>query len=216
MDLAPWAGKRRLPPDILTPAFPIALPRGRMDVRLRVASYPNGSRALELQDADGRPFYWPTMAYCQTTAAGMLAPEDLDALVVAVKPSAMKNGMAGALMDAGLLVDLGIEMPSDRHFVRLMRLDLAGVMAAAEREAARALEPLPHALAAPPVPVAWQPIARRVARAFARQGKAVSEADAMLAWALASRALPAVPPPLPPSGEEIHERLAGLFRPYQA
>ncbi|MFN7176641.1 MAG: hypothetical protein ACK4MX_07090, partial [Thermaurantiacus sp.] len=83
--------------DLLTPVFEVMLPRGKMEIRLRVSSFPNGSLAVEIQDADGQPFYWPTLPCCPTTLAGLL-PDDLaDASIVAIKPSALRNGMAQSL-----------------------------------------------------------------------------------------------------------------------
>ncbi len=204
-----YTSRARRPQDILSPLLTVALPRGRMDLRLRVVSYANQSRALELLDADGRPFYSPTLPCCPVTLATLVSPEDAAGVVLAIKPSALRNGMAGALQDAELLVDLGMEMPVDRHWVRLMRLNLVKIDAVAFAETV--VETRSVALRRLEVPPSWQASCRRIQIAFARKGKAVSEADAMLAWAQATGAIQRAPDPLPPSGDDIHDRLQAYF-----
>lgn len=209
--LRPASG-RELPPDMLSGLLTLDLPRGRQDIYVRVTSYPDGSRALELRDADQRPFYWPTMAVCRVSMAELLPPELVDAVVVAVKPSSLNNGMAYALVEGGVLIDLGIEMPSDRHFVRLMQVNEQTFAAAAQAEAqlAQAVR-TPMALASPPVPARWQQPVARIRAACARRGIELTDGDAMLAWALAGGAISREPPRLPGSGEEIFALLRPLL-----
>ena len=205
------AGKRSaLPPDILSPLLSVDLPRGKMDVQLRIATYPNGSRALELQDDEGNPFYWPTMPCCLDTMAGLLEPEDLDAIVIGVKPSAMRNGIVSALQDAGILFDLGIEMPVDRFWARLMRVNMAYFD---EATAPPRIDPpvAPLALKPIPVPPGWDAACKRICAAFRKQGHAISAADAMLALILQSRTLPRTSAPLPASSEMIYNLLRAQF-----
>lgn len=199
--------------DLLTPVFEVMLPRGKMEIRLRVSSFPNGSLALEIQDADGQPFYWPTLPCCPTTLAGLL-PDDLaDASIVAIKPSALRNGMAQSLVDAGLFTDLGLEMPVDRHWVRLMKIEFATAERLAGMMPKEAADPAPQQLREIPVPPGWTDTVKRIRQVFRRHGKDVSEADAMLAWAMKTRAINPLPKPLPPSSGAIHELLAPLFQP---
>lgn len=207
---APLRSVGRVAPDIFSPLLTVALPRGKMDIRLRVAAYANGSRALELRDSDDRPFYSPTLPCCPVTLATLVSPEDAAGIVLAIKPSALRNGMAGALQDAELLIDLGIEMPVDRHWVRLMRLNLPAIDAAAAEPEIEARQVV---LKPPEVPLPWKASCRRIQLAFGRHGKTVSEADAMLAWAQATRAMRHAPEPLPASGDDIHDRLRGYFSP---
>lgn len=206
--LGPPAGE-----DILTPVFEVELPRGKSEMQLRVSPYPNGSLALELRDGEGRPFYWPTLPCCPTTLAGLLPEEMADATVVAIKPSALRNGMAQALIDAGLLTDIGLEMPVDRHWVRLMRVELAVAERLAGRRPAMPDAPVPQRLRPIPVPPGWADTVKRIRQVFRRHGKEVTEEEAMLAWAIRTRAIALLPKPLPPSAGAIHELLSPLFEP---
>lgn len=205
------AGRARLQIDIITPWVSVALPRGHMDVRFRVSAYANGSRALELQDADGVAFYVPTMPCDRETMLGLIPADEVDNIVLGIKPSAMRNGVAGALVDAGLLVDLAMEMPVDRHFVHLMRFDLqaAGMQAMAEEE--RAAAAVPAGLLSAKVPPAWKPGCRRIQSVFRRHGMIISEEDAFVAWILAGRMVPAVPPRLPAAGEDVFALMKDRF-----
>ena len=197
--------------DILTPVFELELPRGKAEVQLRLSPYPNGSLALEMRDGEGRPFYWPTLPCCPTTLAGLVPEEAASDAVVAVKPSSLRNGMAQALIDAGLLTDLGLEMPVDRHWVRLMRVEFAAAEQLAGRIPSTPPRPVPHRLLPMPVPPGWADTVRRIQQVFLRHGKAVDAEEAMLAWALQTRAIAPLPKPLPPSAGAIHELLAPLF-----
>lgn len=205
------AGRNRLPADILTPLVSVHLPHGRMDVRFRIGAYANGSRALELQDADGAPFNVPTMACDREMMLALLPADEADAIVLGIRPSALRNGIAGALMDAGLLVDLAIEMPVDRHHVHLMRFDMraAGAQAAAADQRAQAA--VPAGLLSAKVPPAWKPGCRRIQAVFRRHGMAISEEDAFVAWILAGRMVPLAPPRLPAAGEEIFALMKDRF-----
>jgi len=115
--------------------------------------------------------------------------------------------MGIALMEAGLLDDLNIEMPVDRHRVRPMRLNLEKI--AADEAARGEISVAPAAGLPPTVPPAWQPSCRRIRLAFRRHSRAISEADAILAWAQHSRAIARALQP--PSGEDIHDALSGYF-----
>ncbi len=195
----------------VTPAVPVALPRGRIDVRLRLTPYANGSMGLEMQDFEGTPFSWPTLPFSLASLADALPDEAAPDCVVAIKPSAMKSGIADALIEAGLLTDLGLEVAADRTYARLMRVEFRH----AERMAAAAMrdepEIVPHVLREAPVPPAWKPACQRIRAALLRHGIEVSDADAMLAWALESGAVGAVPRPLPASGEQIAKTLERWF-----
>jgi hypothetical protein len=199
--------------DIFTPVFEVLLPRGKMVIRLRVSSFPNGSLALEIQDSDGQPFYWPTLPCCPTTLAGLLPEELADASIVAIKPSALRNGMAQSLVDAGLLTDLGMEMPVDRHWVRLMKIEFATAERLAGMMPREAADPAPQRLREMSIPPGWADTVKRIRQVFRRHGKEVSEDEAMLAWAMKTRAINPLPKPLPPSTGAIHELLAPLFEP---
>jgi hypothetical protein len=209
-----WAARKPAgptrPPDLVSPLLTVALPKGRMDLHLRLTCYADGSRALELRDSEGVPFYSPTLPCCLTTMASLLAPEEDETRVVAIKPSALRNGMANALLDAALLEDLGIEMPVDRHWVRLMRVAPACFDLPADSGDKPASTPL--ALKPLAVPPGWDATCRRIQSAFRRHGLVVSASDARLAWAEASRAIARVPAPLPPSSLDIVEQLQPLFR----
>jgi len=200
--------RRGQPHDIYSPLIPLALPRGKMDVTVRLATYPNGSRGLELRDANGVAFYWPTLPCDPTAMLGLLSPEEGDRIIVAIRASAVRNGIAEALLEAGVLQDLMIEMPVERHYVNLMRLNMAMMQPEAQADegerVAMALRPIS-------VPTGWEPTCRRIQQVFHRYGKRISLADAMLAWAAAAGAIARTPPALPPSGEEIHERLGKMF-----
>lgn len=195
----------------VTPAVPVMLPRGRIDVRLRLTPYANGSMGLEMQDFEGTPFYWPTMPFSLASLADALPDEEAPELVVAIKPSAMKSGIADALVAAGLLTDLGLEVAADRTYARLMRVELRH----AERLAAAAMRDEPdvvaHVLKPIPLPSAWRPTCQRIRQALLRRGIEVTDADAMLAWALESGAVGNVPRPLPASAEQIATALAPWF-----
>lgn len=209
---APAGRRAEAVPDILTPVVSVTLPRGPMDVRFRIASYPGGSRALELQDGEGRAFYVPTMPF-DVGMMQMLVPPDLvDDILLGFKPSAIKNGIAGALVEAGLVQNLGIEMPVDRHFVHLMRFlpQAAGLQAEAEARAAAAA--VPAVLAPIAVPAEWKPACRRIQAVFQRRGFLISEEDAYLAWILAGRMLPALPPRLPAAADTLFSMLKPGFR----
>jgi hypothetical protein len=197
--------------DILTPVFEILLPRGKAEVQLRVSPYPNGSLALEMRDGDGRPFYWPTLPCCPTTLAGLIPDELAGATIVAIKPSSLRNGMAQALIDAGLLTDLELEMPVDRHWVRLMQVEFGRAEQLAGLLPKEQSDPAPQRLKELPVPPGWSDTAKRIRQVFLRHGKEVSEEEAMLAWAIRTRAMAPIPKPLPPSTGAIHELLAPLF-----
>ncbi|MFQ3595297.1 MAG: hypothetical protein SNJ63_04215 [Sphingomonadaceae bacterium] len=197
--------------ETVTPVFEMLLPRGRMDVRIRVTPYPNGSLALELQDADGKAFYWPTLPCCPIALAGLLPDDVADQSVVAIKPSAIKNGMAHCLVEAGLLTDLDIEMPVDRYWVRLMKVEFEKARQLAQAAPGAPLVPEPWRLKPLPVPPGWNDTVKRIQQAMRRHGKLVSDADAMLAWAAVSRAISPIPAQLPPAMGAIHEALAGLF-----
>ncbi len=197
--------------EALTPVFEMVLPGGRAEVQLRLSPYPNGSLALELRDGEGRPFDWPTLPCCPTTLAGLIPESLAGAAVVAIKPSSLRNGMAQALIDAGLLTDLGLEMPVDRHWVRLMQVDFARARELAGQMPSATPDPAPHRLKAIAVPPGWADTARRIQQVFLRHGKRVAEDEAMLAWALRSRAISPLPKPLPPSSRTIHELLAPFF-----
>lgn len=199
--------------DVVTPVFEVMLPRGKMDIRLRVSTFPNGSLALEIQDIEGQPFYWPTLPCCPTTLAGLLPEELADASIIAIKPSALRNGMAQSLVDAGLLTDLGMEMPVDRHWVRLMKIEFAAAERLAGQMPKESPEPAPQRLKELPVPPGWADTVKRIRQVFRRHGKEVSEEEAMLAWAIRTRAINPLPKPLPPSSGAIHELLAPLFEP---
>lgn len=202
------ASRRGQQPDIYSPLIPLVMPRGKMDVTVRLATYLNGSRALELRDADGIPFYWPTLLCDPTTMLGLLSPEVADDVILAIRASAVKNGIAHALMEAGLLVDLQTEIPVDRYYVSLMRHNITMMPDASPLEAAQlelTLKPLP-------VPAVWEPTYGRIQQVFCRHGKRISMQDAILAWAAAG-GIARVPPALLPSGEEIHERLRKMFEP---
>ncbi|WP_448585084.1 hypothetical protein [Thermaurantiacus sp.] len=197
----------------VTPCVPVLLPRGRMDVRLRIVPYANGSMGLELQDFEGTPFYWPTIPFSLASLADAL-PGDLDeSAIVAMKPSATRCGIADALVAAGLLSDLGVEVPVDRAYARLMRVEFR----AAERLAAAAMreEPEAEAFRLKPVPVgaSWKPTVKRVQAALMRRGMEVSEEAAMLGWALASGQLPGTPRPLPAAAEAIAAALLPWLEP---
>lgn len=195
----------------VTPAVPVMLPRGKIDVRLRLTPYANGSMGLEMQDFEGTPFYWPTMPYSPASLADALPDEEAPECVVAIKPSAMKSGMADALVAAGLLTDLGLEIAADRAYARLMRVEFR----AAERLAAAAMreepEVEPFVLRPISVPSGWKPACQRIRQALLRRGIEVSEADAMLAWALESGAVGNVPRPLPATAEQVAAVLQPWF-----
>jgi hypothetical protein len=195
--------------------FELKLPRGAMEVRLRVTPYASGSLALELQDADGKAFYWPTTPCDPVALAGLVPPALADELVVAIKPSALRNGMAQCLLDAGLLVDLDIEIPVDRHWARLMQVAFDTADARAQRAPAAPAVPEPWRLAADPVPPGWQSSVKRIQQAMRRHGKSLTDTDAMLAWAIHTRAIAIAPKPLPPSLGAIHDLLAPLLEPTQ-
>ncbi len=192
----------------LSALFTITLPRGPVDTQLRLSSYAGGCPALELLDADGEAFYSPTIAVQRQGIVELLPPELADTTIVAIKPSALRNGIANVLVDAGVLVDLEVEMPADRTWARLMQV-ADHVFAEPEPETATANADL--ALAPLPIPPEWERASRRIRHAFARSGFAISDQDAMLAWACHSRAIQRQPPALPPSGEEIVARLRGYF-----
>jgi hypothetical protein len=195
----------------VTPAVPVLLPRGKIEIRMRVVPYANGSMGLELQDFEGSPFYWPTMPFALASVADALPDGEDETAIVAIKPSASKSGIADSLAAAGLLTDLGIEVAADRAYARLMRVEFRH----AERLAAQAMreEPEVEAFRLKPVPVpsGWRPTVRRVQQALLRRGIDVSEADAMLGWALASGMLSGAPRALPSSGEAIAAQLAPWF-----
>lgn len=205
------ADRARLQIDITTPCVTVALPRGRTDVRFRITSYPNGSRALELQDAEGRPFYVPTMPVDLGEMQRLVPADQVDEILLGIKPSAIRNGMAAALVEAGLLVDLGIEMPVDRHFVHLMRFDRAAAGAQDAREAEMAAAAVPAPLARPKIPPEWKPGCRRIQAVFRRRGLVISEEDAFLAWILSGRVLPTLPPRLPASADALFMLLKDRF-----
>ena len=213
---APWSPRRRAAPPVeeqRTPVFELKLPRGAMDVRLRVTPYASGSLALELQDADGKAFYWPTTPCDPVALAGLLPPDLADAPVVAIKPSALRNGMAQCLLDAGLLTDLDIEFPVDRQWARLMKVEFGRAAELALAAPGAPPVPGPWRLNANPVPPGWQAHVRRIQQALRRHGKSVTDTDALLAWVILSRALPLSPRPLPPSVGAIHDAMAPLLEP---
>lgn len=183
-----------------------------MDVRLRLLTYANGSTGLELQDFEGTPFAWPTLPFSLASLADALPEEEAPERVVAIKPSAMRSGIADALVAAGLLTDLGLDVAADRAYARLMRVELRQ----AERLAGAAMredpEVEPYCLAEVQVPSGWKPACRRIRQALLKRGMDVSEADAMLAWALESGAVGAVPRPLPALADQIAALLAPRFR----
>ncbi len=174
-------------------------------------AYANGSTGLELQDFEGTPFSWPTLPYSPAALADALPDEEAPERVVAIKPSAMRSGMADALVAAGLLTDLGFEVAADRAYARLMRVELRH----AERLAAAAMrdepEVEPHVLMDVAVPSAWKPACQRIRNALLRRGIEVSDRDAMLAWALESGAVGHAPRPLPASAEQLAAALARWF-----
>ena len=184
----------------------LLLPRGPIDVHLRLTRYANGSPALELQDAFGASFYAPTIAVAPAIVAEAAPPELADAGLLAIKPSALRNGIANALVDAGFLIDIGVEVPADRTWARLMQI-APGLFETAEEEAAAAVALALHPL---PVPRAWEKVVQRIRHAFHRQGMEIDEQDAMLAWAWHSRALQKNPSAPPPAGVEI----VALLQPY--
>lgn len=179
-----------------------------MDLRLRLSRYADGSPALALEDADGSAFYAPTIPVCQASVAELAPPELTGATILAIKPSALRNGMANALLDAGALIDLGIEVPADRTWARLMRVAPHLFDAPAPATPAE-LRPL--ALAPLPIPREWERAAQRIRHAFARNGMAISAEDAMLAWAWHSRAIQRQPATLPPAADTIISQLQGYF-----
>lgn len=193
--------------------FELKLPRGPMDVRLRVTPYASGSLALELQDGEGKPFYWPSTPCDPVALAGLLPEELADAPVVAIKPSALRNGMAQCLIDAGLLTDLDIEMPVDRQWARLMKVEFGRAAELARRAPDAPPVPEPWRLAADPIPPGWGNVIKRIHQALRRHGKSVTDLDAMLAWAIHSRAIALSPKPLPPSLSAIHDLLAPMLEP---
>lgn len=197
--------------ELLSGLVQVQLPRGLMDIRLRVAMYADGSRALELQDPEGKPFYWPTLPACPATILTLLPPDDLDSVIVAIKPSALKNGMASALEDARLITDLGIEMPVDRHWVRLMRLELEAFAQCPEAQAV--LLPQENLdLKEAKIPPGWEATALRIQQAFRQQGFSISAEDACESWARHWRKLAYAPPGLPPSTGEICHMLRRHFQ----
>lgn len=186
----------------------VVLPRGPMDLRLRLSHYANGSPALTLEDADGGAFYAPTIAVCQAGVAELIPPELTGTIILAIKPSALRNGMANALLDAGILIDLAIEMPAERTWARLMQV---APQMFAPPPAADTICPTALELAPLPIPRGWERAAQRVRHAFARYGMEISDQDAMLAWAWHGHALQRTPPVLPPAGEVIVSQLRGYF-----
>ena len=114
--------RRAAPAEKLSSLVTVHLPRGPVDMRLRLTRYANGSPALELQDADGVAFYAPTIPVSPAAVAEAAPPELADAGLLAIKPSALRNGIANALVDAGILIDMGIEIPADRTWARLMQV----------------------------------------------------------------------------------------------
>jgi hypothetical protein len=199
--------------ETVTPLFELKLPRGPMDVRIRVTPYPSGSLALELQDADGKAFYWPSIACDPVTIAGLLPDDIVDDSIVAIKPSALRNGMAQCLLDAGLLTDLDLEVPVDRHWARLMKVEFGRAAELAMRAPQAPPVPEPWRLAANPVPPAWTNTVKRLQQAMRRHGKSLTDTDAMLAWAIHTRAIAITPKPLPPSLGAIHDLVAPLIEP---
>ncbi len=196
--------------DRLSPLVEVHLPHGQSLIQLRLASYRNGSLALELRDSEGRAFAWPTLPCCPTTLAGLLPAHLVGAPVVAIRPSALRSGITDALVAAGLLTDLELEVPIDRHWAPLMRVELEAAWRQAGLPPADAPDPVPARLRRLAVPPGWCPTVRRIQEVFRRRGLEVAELDAMLAWAWASRAI-AAPRPLPPSAEAILAQLAPLL-----
>jgi hypothetical protein len=182
-----------------------------MDIRFRVSSYPGGSRALELQDSEGQAFYVPTMPIDPLAMLDLVPPELADDIILGIKPSAIRNGIASCLVEAGLLVDLGIEMPVDRHFVHLMRFEPESADARAQAYEHKAASAVPAALQPVTVPTAWQPACRRIQAVFRRHGFIISEGDAFVAWLLSGGIVPRTPPRLPPSGDALFQMLRDRF-----
>jgi DNA-binding transcriptional LysR family regulator len=121
--------------------------------------------------------------------------------------------MAQCLLDAGLLTDLDIEVPVDRHWARLMKVEFGRAAELASRAPAAPPVPEPFRLAANPVPPAWANSVKRLQQAMRRHGKSVTDTDAMLAWAIHTRAIAIIPKPLPPSLGAIHDLIAPLVEP---
>ncbi|WP_448581621.1 hypothetical protein [Thermaurantiacus sp.] len=182
-----------------------------MDVRLRLIPYANGSMGLEMQDFEGTPFYWPTLPFSPAWLADVLPNEEVPEHVVAIKPSALRSGMVDALIAAGLLTDLGLEVAAERTYARLMRVEFRAAQKLAAAAMRDAPEVEPYRLRPLTVPPAWKPACQRIRQALRRRGIDVCEADAMLAWALESGAVGKMPRPLPATAEQVATALAPWF-----
>lgn len=213
--IRPRGSRPRLAPDIVGPLMPLELGQGRIDVAIRIGSYANGCRALELRDTSGRAVLSPTLSVQPDLIADLLPDLPDDAVIVAIKPSALRSGIANVLVDAGLLDDLGLEVPAERSFGRLMAVNVSALRMADARDTEAAAQARPYRLRPLKVPPAWGVACRRLQAAFRRHGAIISEAEAMLAWASASGAFARMPPPLPPTAEAIHDMLAPYFTPDQ-